>query len=479
MRERYLFLFLLKKFISVTNNLLMRAILSLSDKTYEKQKTYLLRSLVSFHEYLFSLSECNPYYQRKVQSERLQRLVSYAYNNISFYRGLFQKYNIDPLNIISQNEFSKIPILRKDDVRRHSESMVGKNTSLHRVIKGHTSGSTGEPIAYLKDRYVFAEGRARLFRIWRWANADPYQWSVLISAPRFRYITPDTTIYINPTRIKEDFEKSMDVIQKIKPSVLRGGPLAVFEFARLIREKNISGISFSVAILYGHSLSESVRSFIEDALRCKVFNLYAMGEIGAIAAECEFHSGFHIFEDSVIVEIIDDKGKLVKSGTRGKIIITDLNNYVMPFIRYDTGDMGMLLSHQCDCGRVMPLLDVDGREEDMMILPNDKLVFGGNTRDCLDRYSTFVKRYQLIQKDLNKFLIRIVRYPAYTITAEKMIIMDLKKLLGDSINLSVEYCDNIPLEPSGKFKQLASSIWEKRLKVSLARNMSKSFQKYD
>ena len=167
--------------------------------------------------------------------------------------------------------------------------------------------------------------------------------------------------------------------------------------------------------------------------------------------------------DSIIVEVVDKHENAVPRGTMGQIIITDLTNYTMPFIRYNTGDLGKFQIGACPCGKSSPLLFIDGREEEMLICPDGKLVFGGSTRDILDKYSDIIERYQIVQEKKEEFIVRIV--PAVNFDKkiiDKEISENLATLFGSDSKISIEYVPVIPLEPSGKFKQFISLPWKNR-----------------
>ena len=396
-------------------------------------------------------------------SAKLRKFLKYAFKNTPFYQELLATRKMNLGEIRSLSDIQKIPILKKEDVRAYHQMLLAKSHPVNHCAPDVTSGSTGIPLRFCLDRCSIPEMKARLFHLWRLVDVKPHELTLLLSSPKFKQLTPKSVIHINPPRIHSDFEQTLLEIRKTRPRVLRGNPLAVLEFSWLIRKSGINDIAFETAILYGHITTPGMRLFIEETLGCKAFSIYTLGEIGGIACECRLQKGHHVVTDSIIVEVVDKHENAVPRGTMGQIIITDLTNYTMPFIRYNTGDLGKFQIGACPCGKSSPLLFIDGREEEMLICPDGKLVFGGSTRDILDKYSDIIERYQIVQEKKEEFIVRIV--PAVNFDKkiiDKEISENLATLFGSDSKISIEYVPVIPLEPSGKFKQFISLPWKNR-----------------
>ena len=137
---------------------------------------------------------------------------------------------------------------------------------------------------------------------------------------------------------------------------------------------------------------------------------YGCREVGAIACECNQHNGLHVLSENQYVEIIDRAGEHCDKGEVGKIIITNLNNYSFPLIRYEIGDMARTSRiDQCNCQRGLPLLDeIIGRTIDNFIFSKGEIVHGGYfIYIFLDVKG--VQHFQVIQEDINKLRIKIVK----------------------------------------------------------------------
>ncbi len=396
------------------------------------------------------------------QTRKIRALIPYTYARVPFYRRKWNEYGINSATVVSVVDLSQLPVLERKHVREHSEEMLARGVSSWRVGWGSTSGSTGIPLEYARDRMSHAASRARYFQLWRWADLNPYELSILISAPNHKRVTPGTIIYIHPTQIRSGFEKYIREIRARHPTIIRGASLAVLEFAWLVARRYPHEISLRAAILYGQAFTIGMRRFIEQTFRCEVFSMYALGETSAIGAECSFHTGFHMYEDDIFTEIVGRDGHPVPDGETGRVVITDLTNYCMPLIRYDTGDVGRLLPELCPCGRKLKLLQFDGRREDMLSLPNGTLVVGGVTRRKLDQFTHAIERYQIIQHTTDNFEMRIVKNSLYTPLVEASLRKELVGLFTRQTKMSITCCKEIPLEPSGKIRQFVSLVWRQQ-----------------
>ena len=168
-----------------------------------------------------------------------------------------------------------------------------------------------------------------------------------------------------------------------------------------------------------------------------VCDQYGCSEIYFISAECSYKKGLHIFSDSVKVEIVDKEDKIVDNDVYGKIILTNLNEFSFPLIRYENGDEGRLLSNKCSCGLTLPLMDkVKGRISDNITLPNNVILSGEFLTTIFDDYTDYVNQFQIIQK---KDLSIIVKVKLYNHIDSGLIIKVVNNKLGERVNNQVPF----------------------------------------
>lgn len=165
-------------------------------------------------------------------------------------------------------------------------------------------------------------------------------------------------------------------IRQKRPTVLYGYASALVRFAEFVQTRRLDDIKFSGVISSAEVLYPSQREIIERTFGCGVIDRYGTRELGGIACECQEHMGLHISAENVYVEILRDEVP-VPIGEEGDIVVTNLNNYGMPFIRYHIDNIGQLSDVECRCGRGLPMLQtVHGRVSDLFKTKSGRTIHG-------------------------------------------------------------------------------------------------------
>ncbi|NJL58325.1 MAG: phenylacetate--CoA ligase family protein [Desulfobacteraceae bacterium] len=189
-----------------------------------------------------------------------------------------------------------------------------------------------------------------------------------------------------------------------------------------------------------------------------MFNRYASSEVGVIATECS-SGNLHIVVENIYIECVGEDGKPVPSGIQGKLLITDLHNRAMPLIRYDLGDAGILASSPCECGLPYPCLEkVIGRLSDILRLPDNRIVFPDDLAEIFYPLPV-VNKFQVIQEETDKVrVILVLKTPGTDESLNTLIHRNLKTALGDEVEISLEFAEDIPILPSGKHRICISKL---------------------
>jgi phenylacetate-CoA ligase len=201
------------------------------------------------------------------------------------------------------------------------------------------------------------------------------------------------------------------------------------------------------------------RQYIETALGGQMLNRYATRELACIGCECPAHTGLHVSLENIYVEVLQD-GKTAPAGETGDIVVTNLNNYGMPFIRYSVGDLGAWSKNDhCPCGRASPLMElVQGRRVNMFKTRDGRAVWGGFASPLFGVKG--IEQFQLIQKSLDLVIVRIVKEGELNQGQLDAIERTVKIALGDNVEVRFEFPDNIPVLASGKYLYAISEIAE-------------------
>jgi len=398
----------------------------------------------------------------ELQNKKLRALVRHSYDNVPYYRKMFNDHGIYPDDIKTRLDLPRIPILTKEIIRKNLPDLIAKNFPRSNILERSSSGSTGEPLLYYIDKKAYSFGWAQTFRCWSWVGYSLGDNYIKIGRPRngitkkFQDFLMRCT-YISAFEINEKNSHSMtEKIRRTKPVILRGFPSSVYLLAKLIENTGIKDVKVNAVMTTGDALLPEYRDTVEKVFNCKVFDAYG-GEGTAIAYECEEHNGYHIAEEGVIVESLNSNGEQ-SEGEYGELCITNLTNYAMPFIRYNIQDIGRQSDESCPCGRGLSLLkSIEGRTTDIIITPAKKLLTVHFFSNFLTNYRGIVQ-YQIIQEKIDEIRINLVKNDLYQQENTASIIADCKRMIGEEMDIRVDFVEEIPLLKSGKRRFVISKI---------------------
>jgi len=399
----------------------------------------------------------------KIQCEKLQKLINYSVKNIKFYSSFFKQSNVKPTDIKKPEDLIKLPVMTKQIYRENfPNNIVDLNSNKNDLILNNTSGSSGTPFNFYQSRRLKGQAAARLIFFYEWAGrkyGEPFAriWGVVNSNFKIglfnKYI--ENSLVINAFDLGEHtFSRFFKEIKKKKPKLLEAYTSGAYAFSVLMKNHNVS-LNIPATIVSGETLYEFQINLIKKYLNTEIFNRYGCREFGNIAQECSEHNGLHIIQEDFIVEILDNNNQPVKEGDKGKIIVTSLDNYSMPFIRYQIDDIGIISTKDCTCGRNLKMLEsIEGRVTDMIYSPAGKhislyffaLIFQG--------LSDYINEFQVVQKKKSdELVLKVVPTKKYNDEIENKILNQVKKM-DDSFRIFIEKVDEIKPEYFGKKKYL-------------------------
>ncbi len=398
----------------------------------------------------------------EIQNERLRMTIKHAYENVPYYRRIFDERGLMPKDIQTKEDLRLLPILTKNDVRRHFERLVAKNFRRYKPILSHTSGSTGIPMKFYLDRNNLIWERAFISRHWAWMGYFPIEKQAVLrgkipNSKKYFLIEGNNLILSSFLLNVKTLNKFVNKILEFNPKLVRGYPSTLQSFARLLKEKHLFSIRPKAIQTSSETLFPHMREEIEDVFKCKVYDLYGNGEHVSMISECS-KGRYHTNPEYGIIEFLNEKGDKAKNGELGKIVCTGLNNFSMPFIRYNVGDIAVKTSKKCSCKRGLPLVgSLEGRIDDMIITPDRRMIPPAGMTLAF-RFCENIKQCQLVQIKKDELIINIVKYDQYGDKDHKFMLNEVRKRIGNEMKVTVNFVDDIPRTKAGKLRFVVSEV---------------------
>lgn len=415
------------------------------------------------------------------QNKKLKELFVYCYKNVDYYHKLFKKYGVNIDKKYMFDEVKKLPILTKKDIINNYDNLISSDYSSRRYTTGATGGSTGEPLKFLFDLKTQSAGWASAFRGFEYVDynlgdkiytfsgyslvknrklfSKQFVWERLIMN-NYKFSSIDVD--------EEKFFYFYNKLVKLNPRIIRGYPSSIYVLAKFIKSHNLKVPKLKCIFSTGEVLLNEYKNFIEDTFDTKVYNGYGAGDGGFNSFECKHQKGLHITEENAYIEIVKN-GKICEDNQIGDVIVTSLNNYVFPFIRYKVGDLSYIKSELCDCGRKTKLFgEVIGRNGKILYSKEGKyisptslpiLLYRDNDYHNQDNINIYnkIEQFQIYQDKIGDLIIKIQLKENKDFEEFEYVKDNFSKLFVDSI-IRLEFVDFIEDMPSGKKDYIISEF---------------------
>ena len=397
-----------------------------------------------------------------LQLASLRALLEHAGRNIPYWRELFQRIRFEPRSVRSLADLQMLPILTREIIQERFEDLIDPARGPTNIRKG-TSGTTGVPLKFEYCNESEAWRQATRLRGYGWAGYRQglptfHYWGSGAQVPHgfvARKIRLDRAlrreIYVDAVKQDEaSLREAARLLGRMKPHTIIAYTQALASFARWACERGLRNWPDTRVVCAAEPVLPADRVALEAAFGPNVFETYGSRETMLIAAECESHDGLHISEENVLVEIVRD-GRRVPDGESGDVLVTDLHNYGMPFIRYANGDVAAISAGgPCACGRgLRKLARVEGRRVDMLRDANGELISGMLFISLLQVETQMLRAFQVVQRKSGEVELKVVRGREWD---EERFSQTMKRVAGYFKGLPVEaiICEEIPASKSGK-----------------------------
>jgi len=419
-----------------------------------------------------------------LQFERLQALLKHAYNHVPYYKRIFDKQGVRPSEVKNTSDIKKLPLLSKSDVRENLHfSMFSSNHNKKYMHRINTSGSTGEPFVCYADKFQLEVRFATTLRAlemtgWRFGDKQLRLWHQTLGMNKIQVFKEKFDAWFMKRTFIPAFEMTEDAVEKLVKKIEKLKPVLIDGYAEslnFIAQRNQRKIDWSPIGLMSSAqeLTDKTRNNVEDMFSSKIYDKYGSREFSGIAYQCKDSTAYHVQDESYLVEILVE-GREALPGEIGEIVITDLNNFSTPMIRYRIGDLAMAVDKiPCKCGRPHSQIGrITGRTQAMVGCANGVWLPGTFFAHFFKDFDFAVKHYQVVQKIFGAFLVKIVPNVQFNLKVEKDILRSLTEYTGVETEISIELVDSIPLVRTGKRTPVIShlkndfqSVSNKKIKI--------------
>jgi phenylacetate-CoA ligase len=409
----------------------------------------------------------------ELQLRKLQRLVQHAYVHVPYYRDAMRTAGIDPGAIERLADIERLPLLDKDDVRRGLYfGLFADNHDKKRMQQIATSGSTGEPFVTYGDQYQLEFRFATTLRSlewtgWRFGDRQARLWHQTIGMSRLEALRERIDAWFMRRLFVPAYEMAPDHLEEFvrrirdhRPVLVDGYAESLNFLARYVTEGGDPGFSPKAIMSSAQMLTESSREAIEKAFGARVFDKYGSREFSGIAYECASSRDHHVMDESYLVELLVD-GRPARSGETGEVVITDLNNFSVPLIRYRIGDLALAVdqSEPCACGRSLSRIgNIQGRTQAIVHCADGTWLPGTFFAHFFKDYEYAIRFFQVHQAEIGAMRLRLVKNLRFTDDALEELLDGLRIFTGDDMHIDVDFVDEIPLGVTGKRTPVVSDI---------------------
>jgi len=394
---------------------------------------------------------------REFQWRELRSLLEHVYRSVPYYQKKYALAGIELEDIKTREDFAKLPPLTRDEVKAFRAEMCSEGYK-NRLIPHATGGSSGVPTQFFitRDSYDWrcaASARAYSWSGYRTGERTLYLWGAPVGRVSrlakaklggYRFLRRELVV---PTFVQtpELWQNTFEAALAFRPSFIVGYVSSLEQFARFLLTQHLMIPGLRAVLAAAEPVYSGTRELAEKAFRAPLYETYGSREFMSIAAECEQHNGLHIHAENLLVEAESDR-----HGEPSELLITDLHNYGMPFIRYRIGDLGFLSDSVCRCGRGLPLIRrVEGRTLEMIRTSDGRMVPGEFFPHLLKDIGE-IQEFRVQQQSLEDVVLSVVLSRPLSHNSEAFLRQEIAKVFTPATRVIISPVDEIPRLPSGK-----------------------------
>jgi phenylacetate-CoA ligase len=412
------------------------------------------------------------------QRGQLARVANHAANTVPFYRDRLAELQTTLGRPIDMVDWQHLPLLTRSDLQNAGALLRSTDVSQHhgQLSESVTSGSTGRPVrtcgttltrmmwnaltlrqhlwnerdlskkfATIRDRNTLQEELSKTARAGTWGTATA---GIVKTGP---------AVAID---IRTPIDAQAEWLIEEEPDYLLTYPSNAAALAQHFLDHQIRLQNLCQVRTFGETLDPRLRPLCKAAWQVPVVDNYSSQEVGYIALQCPESEVYHVQSESLLVEVIDDAGAACGPGQVGRVVVSTLQNFAMPLLRYEIGDYAEV-GQGCGCRRGLPVLQrILGRQRNMFRLPSGKLIWPSLLLDgdAIPPAAASIRQYQIIQRTIDRLEVRVVAEDRLTESAELELSEWVGRSLGAQFTIDFIYVPSIARSVGGKFEDFRSEV---------------------
>lgn len=414
---------------------------------------------------------------KNFQLDNLKALVKHAYENVPYYRRIFDEHKLKPDDIVTLNDIQKIPLLYKEVVRNNLEDFIARNYDRSALRYITTNGTSGRPLGvYQNKNTVDINEMAFVYRQWSWVG---YQFGDRFITLRGN-IMPERGAWgkktwweYNPghhelrfsslNMTDENLFQYIEMMKKYQPKFIQAYPSSLEILLRFMKRYEIK-IDFVKAIFCeSETIYPPQRRNAEAQFGCNIYGGYGMTERAADAVECERHQGYHVNMEYGILELLDENDEPIdRPGVPGRVVGTGFDTYCMPFIRYVTDDIAEYAPNECACKRQSTLIrDFKGRLTELVFSKSGNVIpLSAVFINIHGEITTKIREVKILQERMGELVIYIAIAPGFSEAEVKKELLDeiYKRTTRNEIDAEIIFVDQVSRSGRGKIGFLEQKL---------------------
>lgn len=401
------------------------------------------------------------------QMGELSKLLEHAYENVPYYRRVFDERNLKPSDIESVASLGKLPYLTKQIIQSNFGDLRARNIPRGKVEMVSTSGSTGSPFSFLREKDLEEVQKAFIARAFNSHDSRLYfekttwlrSYVPKEKEPIYRYEPHERMMFLSAYNLSSktirDYKR---LIETYEGRTLVGYPSSLYILALLAEREGLQINGLDVTHVGSEALLDEWERKIEQVLGVPVKDHYGMAERVALFHRCGNSNLYHENLEYAVVEIVNQEGDM------GEVVGTSLWNYAMPLIRYKTGDYARVHrgNATCECGRGLPLSvsKFEGRTDDIIVTAGNHYIPGVNFYTLLYKIPG-IKMFKIIQHALAEVEVQVMASDAFTADREFVLFDGLRQRLGPEVRVEINRVEEIKRdERTGKIRCIESKVYQ-------------------